>query len=507
MKIFICWSGTRSKQVAAAMRNFLEALNLELGLPPETSFRPFFSEDIGKGLMWMTHLGDQLATADAAILCVTPENAGSPWMHFEAGAVANHFSRAGGGGESGKDALQARIFAYLFGMEPRELTGPLAAYQSTVATMEDTQTLTRQLLGGRGTDQFPKAFADCWTTVAEALHAARSQPISEVVPGFEEKFQGLTFAEPLAMCHRQAWMDRISSCRHVLLELKDQQDDVRRRCRPYQFELFRQLLTTLDTYEMTMHAYLITERRFSLSRDGRLSMDVNVESVCDAQRRAVKDAVAALLDPERAPVFDEAPAFAGLETFDERKKAIHRRRTEIRDWIAEQKRMKEPAAPDGSCPLRGKDRSEIVRAHMSEWDFDRIVYYLLHSECVREGLLPGGELVGEGIVQGKELQTAVCGWIDDELQKIRSKADPRQASRIRLYYALDVLKAMTERDAIEPGIGAERARSLVEDVRKNEEGIKGSQVAELARRVLESLPSKAGLATNAGQAAFIADGV
>src|SRR5207302_5829776 len=132
--IFLCWSGARSHCVAFAFREFLLQLNQEMTLPNDLQFAPFLSENIEKGLLWFQAVEHELASSEAAILSVTPENADSPWMHYEAGAIANRLSISTQASSAKVVTLEARLFTYLFGMEARDLKGPLAAYQSTAAT-------------------------------------------------------------------------------------------------------------------------------------------------------------------------------------------------------------------------------------------------------------------------------------------------------------------------------------------------------------------------------------
>lgn len=120
MKIFISWSGERSKSVAKALRKWLPYMiqNLE----PWMS-----SKDIAKGKRWDIEIANQLEQADAGIICLTEENVAAPWILFEAGALAKRFKD--------KDNL---VCPYLLDFEPSELTGPLTQFQVTVASKQDT---------------------------------------------------------------------------------------------------------------------------------------------------------------------------------------------------------------------------------------------------------------------------------------------------------------------------------------------------------------------------------
>jgi hypothetical protein len=85
MKVFISWSGERSHAVAKALYDELPLLMNEV--------EPYISsEDIEKGTAWFPHISDNLASSDFGIVCLTPENIESRWVHFEAGALACKFS-------------------------------------------------------------------------------------------------------------------------------------------------------------------------------------------------------------------------------------------------------------------------------------------------------------------------------------------------------------------------------------------------------------------------------
>jgi len=74
---------------AEGLKHFFEDLNEKLRLPEENRFEVFYSPDIDKGRLWLQAVQHKLSTANAAAIVITPENAKSPWMHFEAGAVVS----------------------------------------------------------------------------------------------------------------------------------------------------------------------------------------------------------------------------------------------------------------------------------------------------------------------------------------------------------------------------------------------------------------------------------
>src|ERR1700757_1583653 len=82
MSVFICWSGDRSHALAIAVRRLLLRT---LGLKGN---RVFVSDRIEKGVTWFDSIVKQLEKSNAGIVCLTAENAGNPWLHFEAGALA-----------------------------------------------------------------------------------------------------------------------------------------------------------------------------------------------------------------------------------------------------------------------------------------------------------------------------------------------------------------------------------------------------------------------------------
>lgn len=496
--LFICWSGTRGLGAAEALKQFFEVLNDKLSLQKENCIEVFYSPDIEKGRLWFQAVQNELRQADAAVIIITPENAKSPWMHFEAGAVVSQILA--------REEKAPQILTYLFGLEPGHLSGPLANYQSTVAIYADTRSMVERLFKLRGVviPNMDDAYDHAWTTLAQKLSTAQWQPFDEVLPGLEDRFARKTFDEPVSECHRQAWSDRISGCHETLHELRQELANVKQRCRPYQAELLQQVIRQLDLYEMTMQAYLIEEKVFTLRQDGTLDMPDAIRDVCERRRRDVKEAVAGLLDTDRAPVFDQSPVFERLETFAEKKNLIHRQAALIRRWIKEQ--TKGGTADDGN-PIRrvrvqptdwrlasvlpSKDRFE--RAISSDWCCDRIFYYITHAECIRAGFpMPSPDRYG--IIGTKEINAQVAYWIEEELQRIRASARPGGPTRMPLNYVLAlVLALMDSKDQKDPAptslgllddTAAERLKPCLQAVIDIEKGKHLSEVRSKAESLI-----------------------
>jgi len=127
MDIFVSWAGRDSHAVALILRRWLREV-----LP---FVRPWVSsEDIRKGTRWGEELWGRLQKTSYSIVCLTPAAVRSPWVNFEAGAVA----RAVGG--------RAHVSPLLLGLSPRDLEGsPLAMYQCTQFTRPDIERLVKAI--------------------------------------------------------------------------------------------------------------------------------------------------------------------------------------------------------------------------------------------------------------------------------------------------------------------------------------------------------------------------
>lgn len=110
MKVFISWSGARSRHIAESLRGWLPRVVQQL--------RPWMSdEDISAGSRWLSEISKELGDSSIGILCVTPENQTNPWLVFEAGALS-------------KTLEQSLVCPLLYDMSPGQLTGPLTQFQA-----------------------------------------------------------------------------------------------------------------------------------------------------------------------------------------------------------------------------------------------------------------------------------------------------------------------------------------------------------------------------------------
>jgi hypothetical protein len=118
MKLFLSWSGERSQAMAEALRDWLPKVI--------QAIQPWMSAvDIDRGARWSSDIAVELEQTSFGILCLTPENLTSAWIHFEAGALS-------------KTLEKTLVCPYLFELEPADLNGPLVQFNAAKANKEDT---------------------------------------------------------------------------------------------------------------------------------------------------------------------------------------------------------------------------------------------------------------------------------------------------------------------------------------------------------------------------------
>ena len=109
MKVFISWSGTRSKKTAALLHKWLPQIINEI--------EPWMSDnDLKAGGDWSQEIRGALDDAKFGIICVTPGNMKRSWLLFEAGALSRQVQDS-----------PSRVAPFLVGFESKsDLPMPLA---------------------------------------------------------------------------------------------------------------------------------------------------------------------------------------------------------------------------------------------------------------------------------------------------------------------------------------------------------------------------------------------
>jgi len=121
MRVFISWSGDRSRELAEAVRKWI---------PSALQYvKPYFSPaDIEKGSKWSSEIFKELSTSTVCIIVLTRDNIDSNWIMFEAGAISCTIEKA-------------RVCPLIFDIEETDLQGPLAQFQATKFVKQDVRQL------------------------------------------------------------------------------------------------------------------------------------------------------------------------------------------------------------------------------------------------------------------------------------------------------------------------------------------------------------------------------
>lgn len=156
MKIFVSWSGERSKEIASLLREWIPNVLQHTEV--------WFSPDMDRGSVWFTDICSALADSSIGIVCLTRENLNSPWILFEAGALA-------------KGMQSNRVSPLLIDLSTTDLSTPLSLFNATSPTKESMFSLIKTI----------NAFSE-----DNMLDAARLETsFNAFWPAFEEKFRAV----------------------------------------------------------------------------------------------------------------------------------------------------------------------------------------------------------------------------------------------------------------------------------------------------------------------------
>ncbi len=155
MRIFVMWSGVRSRTVAEALEALLNRT--------AKGAKVFVSSlDNRPGSPWRDQLKKSLDEANVGIACLTPENLTNPWIHFECGMIAK--------------LPKHDIFPLLTGVEADSMTDPFADYHATTSAnkkemlqMVETLNAKRPRKNRQSRPELRKEFETHWPDFAAAV--------------------------------------------------------------------------------------------------------------------------------------------------------------------------------------------------------------------------------------------------------------------------------------------------------------------------------------------------
>lgn len=137
MKLFISWSGEKSKQVAIAFKDWLPSMI--------QAVEPFVSsEDVEKGTRGINRVFKELQNSNFGLLCFTKENPENPWILFEAGALSKMVDQ------------ENYVAPFLFGIDHDEIPAPIKEFQYTCFEREDIWKLVRVINKACGEEGRPE---------------------------------------------------------------------------------------------------------------------------------------------------------------------------------------------------------------------------------------------------------------------------------------------------------------------------------------------------------------
>lgn len=164
MKVFISWSGKRSRSVGEAVREWLPAVL--------QAVKPYFSpDDVAKGSVWDTEIASELKQSKFGLLVLTPENQNAPWLLYEAGVIGNQLGAT-------------KVCPLLFELEWTDIKGPLTRFNGAKFDEGEVRKIVQAInaeLGDAALDAqvFDTVFKMWWPKLQEKVRDALKQQQGE----------------------------------------------------------------------------------------------------------------------------------------------------------------------------------------------------------------------------------------------------------------------------------------------------------------------------------------
>lgn len=201
IKVFLSWSGERSKKTAEALWSWLPDVLQHIN--------PWLSSlDISAGRRGVREITDELSETNFGIICTTPENQTSTWINFEAGALS-------------KQVENGYVVPFLIGMKTADLISPLSQFQAIIGHSEDdVQKLLFDINDASGILAIPRerlerAFQKSWPDFENAMKGISTSSPRGHSPNMVQRSEADMTEEILLIArqldHRMAEIERYQS--------------------------------------------------------------------------------------------------------------------------------------------------------------------------------------------------------------------------------------------------------------------------------------------------------
>lgn len=380
--LFLCWSGQRSKQVAEALRQYFESI-FQTAEWTDAEPQVAMSETlIAKGVPWSPQLLKDLENARAGIVCLTPENRGSAWLHFEGGAIATHeLNRQDGRPKA--DNSPNKLFGFLFTIDNTEIEGPLSLFQATIYRRDysrDRDELARLTLAVLERFQQCRPAADHGALLENLMGRLRElQFVSfrEFLPALEGHARRIILAVDDLSC----FTGRVQAL-SAMLSLQRLLED-----RERQIELISAVSQQMF-FERLVEALSVSRRALEVAMgDAPGNVPERLEELVGKLRRMLEVAVEPL-----TPVLDDGWRYALYGLHGTRQQAYRKQKLLLVQPLESTLQRAELAAlPPGADRNMSDEtvpaghllsRNEKRRALRSYWAWDRIAAYIHYCEDV-----------------------------------------------------------------------------------------------------------------------------
>ena len=168
MKVFISWSGKRSKETAEVLCAWIRQV--------VQSAETWISLDIEKGTRWNEKINKELEDTRVGIICLNKENLTSEWILFEAGALSK--------------TSDAHVCTFLLDINPTDIKPPLGQFQHTLFSKDDIRKLIHTInnkiiaqnektISEKDIDEIFEIF---WPRLEERLNEIKNQETKTIEP-------------------------------------------------------------------------------------------------------------------------------------------------------------------------------------------------------------------------------------------------------------------------------------------------------------------------------------